>query len=84
MGLARPTRNPPYWLAWLVTWCCDRYARLTRATKAPLFSFARWKFMALNLDFSIEKIKRDLGYLPRVSFDDAIHETMAWYKNHGR
>jgi nucleoside-diphosphate-sugar epimerase len=80
MDLPRPTRTPPYWLGWIVTWCCEKFARLRGARQAPLFNFTRWKFMALNLDFSIEKAKRELGYLPRVRFDDAIHETMAWYK----
>jgi nucleoside-diphosphate-sugar epimerase len=80
VNLPRPTRTPPYWLGWIVTWCCEKAARLRGAPKAPLFSFTRWKFMAMNLDFSIEKAKAELGYLPRVSFDDAIHETMAWYK----
>ncbi|MBI3407881.1 MAG: NAD-dependent epimerase/dehydratase family protein [Planctomycetes bacterium] len=80
MELPRPTLTPPYWLAWLVTWCCDRAARLRGAKEAPTFSFPRLKFMGLNLDFSIEKAKMDLGYLPRVRFEDAIFETMAWYK----
>ena len=38
------------------------------------------KFLGLNLDFSIEKARRELGYRPRVSFDDAMYETMAYYK----
>ena len=36
--------------------------------------------MALNLDFSIDKAKRELGYRPRVGFDEGIQETMAWYR----
>jgi nucleoside-diphosphate-sugar epimerase len=82
MDLPRPTRTPPYWLGWIVTWCCENLARLRGAPQAPLFNFTRWKFMALNLDFSIEKARAELGYSPRVSFDDAIEETMAWYKSH--
>ena len=50
------------------------------ATAAPNFNFTRLKFMGLNLDFSIEKAKRELGYSPRVDFDDAMNETMAWYR----
>ncbi len=80
MGLERPSLTPPYWLAWLVTWCSEKIAKLRGAKEAPNFNFTRLKFMALNLDFSIEKAKMELGYLPRVSFDDAIYETMAWYK----
>jgi len=83
MGLRRPRRNPPYWLAWSVTWCCEKIARLRGAKKAPVFNFTRFKFMAMNLDFSIEKAKLELGYRPRVRFEDAIYETMAWFKNPG-
>jgi 2-alkyl-3-oxoalkanoate reductase len=84
MGLCRPTRTPPYWFAWIVTWCFENIARLRGAKEAPVFNFTRWKFMALNLDFSIEKARRELGYKPRVRFEDAIHETMAWFKNQRR
>ena len=44
MGLRRPTRVPPYWFAWVVTWCCETLARLRGAREAPLFNFTRWKF----------------------------------------
>ncbi|HWY85171.1 MAG TPA: NAD-dependent epimerase/dehydratase family protein [Gemmataceae bacterium] len=81
MDLPRPTRTPPYWLGWIVTWLWEKCARLRGARQAPQFNFTRWKFIALNLDFSIEKAKLELGYLPRVRFEDAIHETMAWYKS---
>jgi nucleoside-diphosphate-sugar epimerase len=84
MDLPRPTRTPPYWLGWIVTWLWEQCARLRGARQAPQFNFTRWKFIALNLDFSIEKAKLELGYLPRVRFEDAIHETMAWYKNQTR
>lgn len=80
LGLPRPSLTPPYWLAWLVTWMSEKSARLRGAREAPYFNFVRFKFMALNLDFSIEKAKLELGYLPRVRFEDAMYETMAWYK----
>jgi nucleoside-diphosphate-sugar epimerase len=38
------------------------------------------KLLGLNLDFSIEKAKRELGYRPRWSFDEGMRETVAWYK----
>jgi nucleoside-diphosphate-sugar epimerase len=80
MSLPHPTLTPPYWLAWLVTWGAERIAKSKNATAAPNFNFTRLKFMGLNLDFSIEKAKRELGYSPRVNFDDAMNETMAWYR----
>jgi nucleoside-diphosphate-sugar epimerase len=83
LGLPRPTRTPPLWLAWTVTWFYEKFAQLTGAREAPAYNFARLKFMGLNLDFSIEKAKRELGYRPRVTFDDGMAETLAWYRAQG-
>lgn len=80
MGLPRPRLMPPFWLAKLVTICSEAVARARGAKEAPRFNSTSLKFLGLNLDFSIAKAKRELGYRPRVSFDDAIVETMAWYK----
>ncbi len=41
---------------------------------------AQYKFLLLNLDFSIEKAKRELGYRPPFTFDQGMAETIAWYK----
>jgi nucleoside-diphosphate-sugar epimerase len=80
MGLPHPTRTPPLWFAWGVTWCAEKLARMRGAQEAPLFNFTRLKFMGYNLDFSIDKAMNDLGYRPRVKFEEAIGETMDWYK----
>src|SRR4029077_855478 len=80
MSLPPPTRTPPMWFAWTVTWCAEKLAKLKGAKKAPLFNFPRLKFIAYHLDFSIQKAMNDLGYRPRVNFEEAIGETMAWYK----
>jgi 2-alkyl-3-oxoalkanoate reductase len=82
MGLPHPHLTPPLWLAWTVTWFAERMAKLRGAKEAPLFNFTRLKFMGYNLDFSIDKACSELGYHPRVQFDQAIGETMDWYKKH--
>lgn len=78
--LPKPTRTPPMWFAYSITWTYEKLYRLMGAKNAPPYNFARLKFMGLNLDFSIDKARQQLGYHPRVSFDDGIAETMAWYK----
>jgi len=80
LGLDKPTGRPPLWLAKTVTWISEKKARLLAAKEAPKFTFAKLKFMGYNLDFSIEKAKLELGYLPRYSFNEGMHETMAYYK----
>jgi nucleoside-diphosphate-sugar epimerase len=82
MGLPHPTRTPPLWLARLLTWGAESWAKLRGAKEAPLFTKARLKFLGLNLDFSIEKARQELGYRPRVPFDDAMFLTMRWYREH--
>jgi nucleoside-diphosphate-sugar epimerase len=80
LNLEKPTRSPPLWFARLLTWGMEKWARMKGATKAPKLTQARLKFLGLNLDFSIEKAKRELGYRPRVGFERGMQETMAWYK----
>ena len=80
MNLPRPHLTPPLWLARIATGAAERIAKWKGAKEAPNFNFTRLKFMGLSLDFSIEKAKRELGYAPRVKFDDAMAETMASYK----
>jgi 2-alkyl-3-oxoalkanoate reductase len=82
LGLDKPTGQPPLWLAKMATWLSEKRARWTGAKQAPKLTFAKLKFMGYNLDFSIEKAKRELGYLPRTRFDDAMAETLAYYKPH--
>ena len=84
LGLPRPTLMPPYWAGWLLTWFSETFAKLRGAKETPAFNFTRLKFLGLNLDFSIEKARAQLGYSPRVRFDDAMAETLAWQRAHMR
>lgn len=78
--LPHPHLTPPFWLAKAVTWCCEGIAKMRGAKESPRFNFTALKFLGMNLDFSIEKAKRELGYRPKVNFADAISETLDWYK----
>jgi nucleoside-diphosphate-sugar epimerase len=81
LDLPRPSSVPlPLWLGRLLAWCMEGWARWRRATKAPRLTQARLKFLGLNLDFSIEKAKRELGYRPRYSFDEGMRQTLAWFQ----
>ena len=81
LNLPKPRPVPvPMWLARLIAWRLESQARKQNAAESPRLTQARLKFMGLNLDFSIDRAKRELGYAPRVPFDAAIQETMAWYR----
>jgi nucleoside-diphosphate-sugar epimerase len=80
MGIEKPTGSVPLWLARILAWAMERRARRQGAKEAPRLTQARIKFLGLNLDFSIEKAKRELGYQPRFSFDEGMSQTMAWQR----
>lgn len=53
--------------------------RMVGAKNPPILTKAKVKFLGLNLDFSIEKAKRVLGYQPQFGFDDAMVQTVDWF-----
>jgi nucleoside-diphosphate-sugar epimerase len=77
MGKPHPGRVPQ-WLARASVGFIEGFARARGATTAPLLTRARIKFLTLNLDFSIEKARRLLGYQPRVDFREGIGEALRW------
>jgi nucleoside-diphosphate-sugar epimerase len=79
-GVDRPVRSIPLWIARLAAWMMERRARRRGAVEAPRLTQARLKFLGLNLDFSIEKARTELGYKPRVRFAEGIKQTMEWYR----
>jgi nucleoside-diphosphate-sugar epimerase len=72
----------PLWLARWVAWWLERRARRKNSERPPKLTQARLKFLGLNLDFSIDKAKRELGYSPRYTFDQGMAQTIAWYREH--
>ena len=80
--IARPKLTYPMWLGRVLCGIFEGLSKLVRIP--PLLSGARLKFMGLNLDYSIEKARRQLGYKPSVSFQDGIQVTMDWLRAEGR
>lgn len=81
LGLPRPRRSWPLWLARLAAWVLETRARAKGAAKAPPLTQAGVKFLGMNLDFSIDRARRELGYQPRLTFDEGLRRTMDWYRH---
>ncbi len=62
----------PEWLARAVVEPIERIARLRGRQTPPVLTHGQIKFLTQNLDYSIAKAKRVLGYEPRVDFQDGI------------
>jgi nucleoside-diphosphate-sugar epimerase len=80
IGVPPPKSTVPLWVARLAAAVMETWARKRGDAVPPRLTQARLKFLGLNLDFSIEKAKRELGYRPRWTFDQALAETVAWYR----
>jgi len=84
LNLPPPHQRLPRWLAAVavrfVRW---QGLRATRLGRRALLPPAQFKFLLLDLDFSIEKVKRELGYRPRYTFDQGMSETIAAWKANG-
>ena len=55
----------------------ERRAKRLRSTEPPLVNKARYKFLALNLDYSIAKAERILGYQPPYTTEQGLVESLA-------
>lgn len=76
-GLPAPTRKIPLKLAKFLATIVEGGARLRGRKDAPIINKARYKFLGLNLDFSIDKAREVLGYRPPFGFDEAMERSMA-------
>lgn len=79
-GLRPPTRHIPLGLARLLATVVERGAKLRGARNAPIINKARFKFLGLHLDYSIDKARRILGYQPPYNFDEAIERAMVEHR----
>lgn len=80
--LPKPLVTYPMWFARLL---CGTFETLGKTFGfAPLLNGARLKFMGLNLDYSIEKARRELGYNPSTDFEEGIRKTIDWLRQEGK
>lgn len=82
LGYKVPNRTVPLPIAKGLARLLEGTYRLFGAKHAPILSSARIKFLGLNLDYSIEKARRILGYNPAVDFQDGLQNTLEWYRQH--
>ncbi len=82
-GLKPPTRRIPLSLARILANTVEGIAKLRGAKNPPFINKARFKFVGLHLDYSIEKARRVLGYEPPFTFEEAIERAMAEHRPAG-
>src|SRR5690606_25499531 len=79
-GLPRPHRSSPKKVGWFLANGCDRIGRMLHFSEPPALSKARYKFLALNLEFSTQRARTQLGYRPPQDFPSGMTEAVRWYQ----
>ena len=82
-GLKPPRRSIPLWLAWTLAVLMERRAKRKGSTTPPLVNKARYKFLGLNLDYSIEKARKILGYQPPFTTEQGLAASLTELRNAG-
>lgn len=82
-GIPVPNKSVPLPVAKKLANLMEGLYRLLGKQEAPLLSSARIKFLGLNLDYSIDKARRILGYKPSTDFTDAMRTTVSWCRDVG-
>lgn len=82
-GYTVPTKHVPLGVAKGLARLMESAWRVMDKEEAPLLNNARIKFLGLNLDFSIEKARRELGYEPKVDFETGMMAAIGWCRDAG-
>ncbi|MGV9206092.1 MAG: NAD-dependent epimerase/dehydratase family protein [Promethearchaeia archaeon] len=73
--------NVPYNLAAPFVALIDTFFRIFLRKKMPTISMYTLKLSKYDLFFQSDKAERILGYMPQVSFKEAIKNTIKWYRS---
>jgi nucleoside-diphosphate-sugar epimerase len=76
-----PRRRMPVWPVWLAGLLCEAACR-PLGLEPPLYR-RRVEFFIKDRAFDISKARRLLGYEPKVSLDEGLRRTAAWYRQQG-
>jgi nucleoside-diphosphate-sugar epimerase len=80
-GVPCPRWRLPVWPVWLAGALCEAVCRPI-GVEPPLYR-RRVDFFTKSRAFRIDRARTELGYQPRVTLDDGIGRTLAWYRDQG-
>jgi len=81
MGIQVKVPHFPFWPLWGAAFLCELVCKPLGITP-PIFR-RRADWYRQNRGFSIEKAKRELGYLPKVGLTEGLTRTYRWYVREG-
>lgn len=79
LGHQPPTKKVPFWLVKTIAGGMETWSKLTSGKEPTLTKYGVGT-LAKSLTMDISKAKKMLGYEPKMSTGEAIHEFVNWYK----
>jgi len=83
IGVSSPRVVIPYRLAYLAGWTMERTYGALRIETRPLLTRMVAEIFGTHQGFSISKARRELGYEPKVGFDEGMRRVRAWLRQIG-
>lgn len=81
LGVKRPKIRIPVTLGNILAGCCETAAKVLYFD--PPITYSRVLMMSRNWGYSIRRARELLNYHPRVSLEEGLSRTIAWYREHG-
>lgn len=75
-----PAASIPYWAAYPIALILELSYRLFGKKNPPPLTRYRIAVQARDLAFVAEKVEQELGYRPKVSLQEGLRRTVAWYR----
>jgi nucleoside-diphosphate-sugar epimerase len=82
IGVARVKRSMPTRLAYAASFVFEAAARAVRMKRRPWLTRMAVLELGQTQRYDISRARQVLGYQPRVSFDEAMRDTVQWAREH--
>jgi nucleoside-diphosphate-sugar epimerase len=80
IGAESPKTTIPYRLAYFAGWVMEGIYSTFRIQSRPLLTRMMVELFGTNQGFPIEKARQELGYEPKVGFDEGMSHVEAWLR----
>jgi len=78
LGVKPVTTHIPYWTAYTAAIIMETLWKILKIKKRPLLTTYTVKNLGSRLKFSIDKTRRELGWKPKIPFEEGFQRTMQW------
>jgi nucleoside-diphosphate-sugar epimerase len=80
LGVAPPHIHVPYYPMYIAAYAAERISQLSGYRIPPVATRHGIKILGEDGRLSIDKARRELGYVPQVPIREAVRLTVAWYQ----